>query len=66
MQKSMCRWNGGISLQNKRQHRIYLCGEKLYQPDDERPAHETKTSPGINIDYAEEYVPLEWRYFTAK
>ncbi len=40
-----------------------LCGEKLFILDDERRDFCVKTSPRINIDYAEEYKNLLWRYF---
>ena len=39
-----------------------LSGDELYLLDDERPAPVVMTSPRINIDYAEEYVNVKWRY----
>lgn len=50
----------------KEHYGIDLCGDELYLLDDERPVPEIKTSPRINIDYAEEYVPLEWRYYSGQ
>ena len=40
-----------------------LCGEEIYITDDGRPAPDVKASPRINIDYAEEYRDVLWRYF---
>ncbi len=46
----------------KMHYGIDLCGDKLYLLDDERPAPVIMTSPRINIDYAEEYASMKWRY----
>ena len=40
-----------------------LCGEKLFILDNDTRNFSVKTSPRINIDYAEEYKNLLWRYF---
>lgn len=41
-----------------------LCGNKLFILDDKkRPTPPVKTSPRINIDYAEEYRDVLWRYY---
>ncbi len=49
----------------KAHYGIDLCGDELYLLDDERPAPMIMTSPRINIDYAEEYASMEWRYYAA-
>lgn len=49
----------------KEHYGIDLCGDELYLIDCERPAPVIMTSPRINIDYAEEYVNAEWRYYAA-
>ena len=41
-----------------------LCGEKIYILDDNIKL-DIKTSPRINIDYAQEYVNMPWRYYAA-
>ena len=40
-----------------------LCGGKIYILDGGFTAMKIKTSPRINIDYAEEYRNLPWRYY---
>lgn len=49
----------------KEHYGIDLCGDELYLIDCERPAPAIMTSPRINIDYAEEYVNVKWRYYAA-
>jgi DNA-3-methyladenine glycosylase len=49
----------------KEHYGIDLCGNELYLIDCERPAPVIMTSPRINIDYAEEYVDVKWRYYAA-
>ena len=49
----------------KEHYGIDLCGDELYLIDCERPAPVIMTSPRINIDYAEEYVNVKWRYYAA-
>lgn len=49
----------------KKHYGIDLCGNELYLIDCERPAPVIMTSPRINIDYAEEYVDVKWRYYAA-
>ena len=49
----------------KEHYGIDLCGDELYLIDCERPAPVIMTSPRINIDYAEEYVNVQWRYYAA-
>lgn len=49
----------GINMQSYGQD---LCGERLYILDD-GIALNVKTSPRVNIDYAEEYINLQWRYY---
>ena len=41
-----------------------LCGDRLYILDDDM-APEVLTSPRINIDYAEEFAAVPWRYYAA-
>ena len=40
-----------------------LCGGKIYILDDSKCDLKIKTSPRINIDYAEEYKNFLWRYY---
>lgn len=40
-----------------------LCSENLYVMDNKKPAPIVRTSPRINIDYAEEYINVPWRYY---
>mgnify|MGYP002626913110 CR=1 FL=1 len=40
-----------------------LCSENLYVTDNKKPAPIVSTSPRINIDYAEEYINVPWRYY---
>ena len=49
----------GINMQTYGQD---LCGEKIYILDDDISL-DIKTSPRINIDYAQEYVNMQWRYY---
>lgn len=42
-----------------------LCGGELYILDNEAP-EEILTSPRINIDYAEEYRDVLWRYYVKR
>ena len=42
-----------------------LCGERLYILDN-NIALNVRTSPRINIDYAEEYAAMPWRYYNYK
>ncbi len=50
----------------KEHYGIDLCGNELYLLDDEHTSPKIITTPRINIDYAEEYVPVMWRYCMAK
>ena len=52
----------GINMQTYGQD---LCGEKIYILDDNIML-DVGTSPRINIDYAEEYVNMPWRYFAVE
>ena len=40
-----------------------LCGGKIYILDNGNKNIKIKTSPRINIDYAEEYKKFLWRYY---
>ena len=51
----------GINMQSYGQD---LCGERLYILDDNIRL-DVMTSPRINIDYAEEYINLPWRYYAS-
>ncbi len=39
-----------------------LCGDELYLTEGE-PVEEISAGPRINIDYAEEFIDKEWRFF---
>lgn len=47
----------------KAENGLDLCGSKLYICDAQNQLFNIKTSPRINIDYAEEYALKPWRFF---
>lgn len=64
--KNLCSGPGKLCIAmniTKELYGIDLCGNELYVIDDGRPAPIVKTSPRINIDYAEEYRNVLWRYY---
>jgi DNA-3-methyladenine glycosylase len=47
----------------KAENGLDLCSSKLYICDAQNKPFNVKTSPRINIDYAEEYAYKPWRFF---
>jgi DNA-3-methyladenine glycosylase len=48
---------------DKAENGLDLCGSKLYICDIPREPFSIKSSPRINIDYAEEYAQKPWRFY---
>lgn len=47
----------------KAENALDLCGSKLYICDTPNESFSIKSSPRINIDYAEEYTHKPWRFY---
>ena len=65
--KDLCNGPGKLCAAlaiNKNSYGADLCGNNLYIRDDGK-FYDIMTSPRINIDYAEEYKFLHWRYYAA-
>ena len=63
--KNLCSGPGKLCCAMGITRKLYgadLCGNELYVLDDGRPAPSVIASPRINIDYAEEYKDVLWRY----
>ena len=66
--KNLCNGPGKLCTAmgiNKDSYGLDLCGERLYIRDDGK-FFNINTSPRINIDYAQEYKFLNWRYYADK
>ncbi|MBQ7196809.1 MAG: DNA-3-methyladenine glycosylase [Synergistaceae bacterium] len=64
--KNLCSGPGKLCAAlgiNKEDNGEDLCGGKIYILDGGKRKLKIKTSPRINIDYAEEYKNFLWRYF---
>ena len=64
--KNLCSGPGKLCAAlgiNKNDYGEDLCGEKIYILDNEIKNIKIKTSPRVNVDYAEESKNFLWRYF---
>lgn len=62
----MCNGPGKLCMSmgiGKADNGLDLCGSKLYICDAQSESFSIKSSPRINIDYAEEYTLKPWRFF---
>ncbi len=62
----MCNGPGKLCMAmgiGKAENGLDLCGSKLYICDSQNEPFRMKSSPRINIDYAEEYALKPWRFY---